>query len=88
MGRPKGSRTKLSGAGLMDLLPLAKIRIKDALENGTRSEAMEAVKIVTKYSLIEGHSVNHTHESLTEEFISGIYGRNFPQAGEQASAVN
>ena len=88
MARTKGSTTKLSGAGLMDLLPLAKRRIVDALENGTRAEAMEAVKIVTKYTLVQGLTVNHTHQALTEEFISGIYTRNFPQAGDPVTAVN
>lgn len=88
MARPKGSRTKISGAGLLDLEPLAKDAIRAGLSpEQSISIRLEAAKIVSKYIYIENLAVTHNFEPLTEEFVDGIYSRNFPQT-DQASAVN
>lgn len=57
-GRPKGSRTKISAAGLLDLEPLA----KDAIRAGLQADQpmnirLEAAKIVAKYIYIEKHEI-------------------------------
>lgn len=67
MARPRGSRTKLSGAGLKDLEMPAKKALRKALEEGTIAEANQAAGIVCKYIYIPG--VNVIHSGLTADAI-------------------